>query len=418
MIPFEMAARLAGVASGELGLIGPEVVQIDLTDRCPNNCIGCWARSPFLRPEDNYDGLEKGELETDVVIKLLDELEKLRVNHIFFGGGGEPFAHPDVMRIIEEAKKRRFFVTVNTNFLLMDPHRVEWLFSLGIDELIISLWAATAETYALCHPNQTPETFGKIIANIQHLQHLKRTHNKKVPRLKLYNVICNLNYREIPEMAWLGHHLAAEKVEYAAFDPIPRRTDHFMLQPQQIADALKLIESVKDVPEPPRIDYALFVRRLKHPDAVKGAYDNGIYFNLHCFAGWFFARITTTGELHSCLKSHRIPVGNIHEKSFAELWNSPAQREFRRHTFKIDVNDPYLRKIGHDIDFPLPGCFRICDNIGQNELIQGYWKGLSAREKMVVERIVSAARQGKSIDELEEVYRKAERESEEAAFEK
>jgi len=418
MIPFDLAARLTGVADGELAFVGPETVQIDLTDRCPNNCVGCWARSPFLLPHDRYDGLGRGELDADVVIRLLDELAELRVNRIFLGGGGEPFAHPDVMKVIEEAKKRRFLVTVNTNFLLLEPHTIEWLFSLGPDELIISLWAATAETYSKCHPSQTLQAFGKIIAGIEHLQNLKKAHKRSVPKIKLYQVICNLNYREIPDMAWLGHHLGVETVEYAAFDPIPGRTDQLLLLPHEIADALRLIDSIKDEPKLPRIDHELFVRRLGHIDAAKGAYDNGIYFNLHCYAGWFFARITTVGEFHSCLKSHRMPVGNIHDKSFAELWNSKAQREFRRHTFEIDVKDPYLKKIGHDIDFPLPGCFRICDNIGHNELIEGYWKDFQSKGNDAITKLLKAARQGKSLDELEGIYASEAQASEEAPLQK
>jgi len=402
--PFEIMARLVGVFDSETALIGPETVQIDLTDSCPNNCIGCWARSPFLRPHDHYDGLARGELEFDAVVRLLDELAELKVSNIFLGGGGEPFAHPQIMRVIEEAKKRKFLVTINTNFILLDPHKIEWLFSLGPDFLIISLWAATPETYARCHPNQTPGTFDRVVANVKHLQQLKRAHQRAVPAVKLYQVICNANYHEIASMAWLGHKLGVESVEYAAFDPIPDRTEQFLPRPREIVESLSAIDSIKDNSMLPKIDHKLFTRRLRHPGAPQGDYDNGIYFNLHCYAGWFFARITTVGEFHSCLKSHRIPIGNIHQTSFKKLWNSELQREFRRHTFKIDVNDPYLKRIGHDINYPLPGCFRICDNIGQNELMEGYWQNACNSKKELLTKLHEAAREGKSLEELEMLY--------------
>lgn len=407
MIPFDMMMRLVGVFDGETAFIGPETVQIDLTDTCPNNCVGCWARSPFLSPHESYDGLKRGELKFETVIKLLDELQQMRVNHIFFGGGGEPFAHPQIMKIIEEAKIRKFLVTINTNFILLDPHKIEWLFTLGPDLLIISLWAASDKTYALCHPNQTLGTFDRVIANIRHLQQLKKSYRKNVPAIKLYQVICSLNYEEIASMAWLAHKLGVEIIEYATFDPIPGRTDQFLLKPHQIAKVLNEVKSLSNNPILPKIEHKLFTRRLKHPDATKGAYDNGIYFNLHCYAGWFFARITTVGEFHSCLKSHRIPIGNIHQSSFKELWNSPKQQEFRRHTFKIDVKDPYLRKIGHDINFPLPGCFRICDNIGQNELVEGYWQNVKSNYKDILDKLLEAARANTSLDELEKLYNEA-----------
>ena len=51
--------------------IGPETVQIDLTDDCTNNCLGCWARAPFLRDDDHYNTLDKGTLDTEFVLQLL-----------------------------------------------------------------------------------------------------------------------------------------------------------------------------------------------------------------------------------------------------------------------------------------------------------------------------------------------------------
>jgi len=405
MIDLKQALRILGIRMGDRAFVGPQTVQIDLTDECNNNCVGCWARSPFLREEDNYDGLSKGTLDTAWVLNLIPDLKELGVEHIFLGGGGEPFCHMDIMRIIESFKVAKFQVTVNTNFTLLDEQRTRWLFDLRPDNLIVSLWAGTGETYSKLHPNKTSKTFERITENLLLLRRLKKENQIPTPRIKIYNVINRSNYSELAQMIRYGREVGVDLVEFAVFDPIPQRTDVFLLNPEQILFCQKFFENFVDN-SPPEVHYRLFLRRLGHPDAVRGAYDNGIYLNTPCTAGWTYARITTVGEVHSCLKSHRIPVGNICKSSFRDIWFSEAQNEFRKNTIKIDVDNPYLKNIGHDIQFPLPGCFRICDNLGENLATNDFLHGLNDLELTMLSEMERKAGEGAGIPELELLYKR------------
>jgi len=40
--------NLKGILSKDNAYKGPDVVQIDLTDRCKSKCLACWMHSPFL----------------------------------------------------------------------------------------------------------------------------------------------------------------------------------------------------------------------------------------------------------------------------------------------------------------------------------------------------------------------------------
>ena len=40
--------EIIGVFDGVHAYKGPRCAQIDLTNRCNNNCIGCWCNSPLL----------------------------------------------------------------------------------------------------------------------------------------------------------------------------------------------------------------------------------------------------------------------------------------------------------------------------------------------------------------------------------
>ena len=383
---------------GDRALIGPQVVQLDLTDACNNNCLGCWARSPMLHDDDRYDTLAKGALDLPFVRRLLPTLAELRVRELFLGGGGEPLCHPDVAEVIRAAKAHGLSVSLNTNFTLADEALVDALVEAELDLLIVSLWAGTGSTYARLHPNKTAATFDHLTRLLQTLRDRKGA----APRVKLYEVINSLNFEEIPLMVEHGREVGAEEVELAVFDPIPRRTDRFTLDKDQIARTLAMIE---DLPtDGPFVHTELFARRLQNIDATKGVFDNGIVASIPCAAGWFYSRVTTVGQVHACLKAHRVAVGDLREHDLGAVWFGDGMKTFRKHTLHLDHDDPWLRNIGHDIDFALPGCFRICDNLGHNQHVMRLVGGLTKAENEALDAMEKAARAGRPLPAIEAEY--------------
>jgi len=404
MIDLDTALRLVGMRLGDRALIGPQIVQLDLTDACNNNCVGCWARSPFLRDGDRYDTLRKGALDLPFVRQLIPALVELRVRELFLGGGGEPLCHPDVLEVIKLAKDAGLSVTLNTNFTLADAELIDALVDCGLDLLVVSLWAADGETYARLHPNKTEATFRHLTENLQALHRRKTESGGDKPRVKIYHVINTANYEQIPQMVEHGREVGAEEVELAVFDPIPGRTNIFTLDKLRIERTLALVEQL-DKEGPPFVHTELFVRRLTNIDATKGVFDNGIVASISCAAGWFYSRVTTVGEVHACLKAHRVPVGDLTEHDLRAVWYGDGMKQFRSHTLHLDYHDPWLQMIGHDIDFDLPGCFRICDNIGHNQHIMRLVGGLSEAETKMLDAMEQAARDGAELPAIEDIYR-------------
>jgi len=93
--------------------------------------------------------------------------------------------------------------------------------------------------------------------------------------------------------------------------------------------------------------------------------------DIPCVIGWNFARVLPNGNVNACLKAHRIPVGNLHESSFKEVWNGEKQFEFRQKTAVGDPTDPYFTLIGNDINSTKIGCHRGCDDIERNRRLSG-----------------------------------------------
>ncbi|MBU1912676.1 MAG: radical SAM protein, partial [Candidatus Omnitrophica bacterium] len=151
-----------GVLNGLYAYKGPSFAQIDLTNNCNNDCIGCWCNSPLLEEKKINPELKKQTLPYKRVIRLIDEFYKMGVSHIYYAGGGEPFMHPQIMDILRYTKKRGFTCYVNTNFTLVDKKVAKELADLKIDHLTVSVWAGTPQVYSATHPNKSEEAFYRI----------------------------------------------------------------------------------------------------------------------------------------------------------------------------------------------------------------------------------------------------------------
>ena len=181
-------------------LVGPEVLHIDLTNNCNFNCLACWCRSPLLGDKSMPDWERKLSLSFNTVKSIFDDLAEIGgLRQVKLVGGGEPFMHPDILKIIEyiKNKDRNIEIDINTNFSLVDEKVASRLVELGVDSLTVSLWAGTPSVYAAVHPNQKESTFEKIRNSLELIAKIKKENNFFHPRVTFHNVIFNLNYKDI-----------------------------------------------------------------------------------------------------------------------------------------------------------------------------------------------------------------------------
>jgi len=193
----------------------------------------------------------------------------------------------------------------------------------------------------------------------------------------------------------------SEAVEFTLIDTIPGKTDKLLLTKEQVEElyhsALKMKEKFYDIENGVWLsNYETFLRRLSSSFQDKGEYDRDVMNEVPCYAGWAFIRIIASGDVNSCLKSHRIPIGNLHKQSFRSLWNNARQREFRKRTRCFNHDDPYFRFIGNDTNATV-GCFRSCDNIGHSLLVHNNLKRLNNWEKAILKSIAIVTRNACSL---------------------
>ena len=366
--------ELAGCLDGHRAFTGPEHVVIDLTNRCNANCIACWTYSPLLG--DLAPGLEweRQALSREAVIKLLKDLAELGTQRIRYTGGGEPMLHPAFLELVKVAKAQGLITAVTTNFLLTDRFPPEALIGSGLDEISISLWAASEEIYGKTHPRTPPAKFGKILDGIRKIISQRTT----TPAITLCHVLSRINYHETEAMFDQAVELGVDGVYYTLVDPVKGATESLLLTDEERSDVLGRLERVrKKAGAHIRLDnIEQILRRLQAPGAGLGIYDGNIVDQIPCTVGWHFSRILANGDVAPCCRGVALPMGNIHKNSFREIWNGQLQRRFRTHAKYLRKSEPYFREVG---------CQKMCDNYMHNEAFNQRLEALdpSTRQEMV-----------------------------------
>ncbi|MCP4869441.1 MAG: radical SAM protein [Proteobacteria bacterium] len=356
--------------------MGPTTVQVDLTDACNQSCHVCWLHAPDLKAK-NKERLGKLEsLPIERVLALFDELKAIGTEEIYFAGGGEPFAHPKAWEAIEGALHRGLTASLHTNFSLVGD--VQRLIDLGVHHVTVSLWAGTREAYAATHPGTAPEVFDQVTEALAELNRRKVDR----PVTKLYHVLTTANAGDVAAMLELAERLGCDAMELAVADTVPGATDPLGLAPAQAAQLLLDLQpwEGRAAWRRPRLLGFEALRTRLQAVATGRPSDVDLVHEIPCFAGWTYARVMADGRVIPCLKAHRIPSGNIHDASFADIWDGTRQAAFREAARSALKAGPLFASIGND-DGAACGCERGCDNLEANRRTAERLRSLTSLER-------------------------------------
>lgn len=362
--------RMAGIKSKTDSYIGPQLVQLDVTNLCNNDCVACWSNSPMLEDLLIDPASKRDTIPVDVIQRSLKDMAAIGTKEIYMAGGGDPTMHPKIFDVWQTIKDLNMTLYVNTNFVRMcTEEKIKRILDLGIDHFTLSMWAGTPEAYSRTHPNKGPKDFHKVKKGIAYMNSIKTDR----PYCKVYHVISRLNYRDFYNMLDFCIDTNCESVEFTLVDTIPGKTDQLLLLEDERQWLFEQCEKVWSEARGNRyrdkvllFGFERFMRRLSSSDSNAGEHDKNIIESFPCYIGHIFARIMPDGDVNSCLKSHRMPIGNIYHQSFKDIWSSDRQKYFRRKTQVYEKKDAFFSLIGNDADVSC-GCYKSCDDIARNQ---------------------------------------------------
>jgi len=151
----------------------PVRLWIELTSHCNLQCIMCPNKK--LKKED------KGYMDFGLYRKIIDEAASFAFD-INLAHRGESLLYPDIIKAIRYAKKQNLFTRLHTNGSLLTGELASSIIDAGLDRLSFSFDGYNRENYEKI---RIKGDFDKTVANIIRLLEMKRSLNRKKPRVAI-----------------------------------------------------------------------------------------------------------------------------------------------------------------------------------------------------------------------------------------
>lgn len=313
-----ISSRISAIKNGDTE-VGPFAIRFGVSRACNFNCITCWHYSPYIKNKKSKDWYQQ-KINSKVVIKTINQVADMGCYKILFSGYGEPFAHPDMMKFIAQAKDRGMGVRIQTNLsLVRDINKLSRLLNSKDDIVCANMMAASANTYKKMHPNQSRCVYYEVLDNIRYL--LKNG----VPVRFVY-VVNRTNYHEIKKALLLSHRLGTIlHLEIMDFEP-GGGLDKLALRK---SDKQKIIQELEDIRS--KDDYSKLRSNIDNFIDQLSYSGLGIKDLDVCYIGCVYSVINELGEVYYCYGglSNKFLMGDLHKKSFKDIWQSSKYQEQR-----------------------------------------------------------------------------------------
>jgi radical SAM protein with 4Fe4S-binding SPASM domain len=271
----------------------PISVSFELTYRCNQKCLFCYQPSPHS---------SKGEMGTEKVKDVLRQLA--REGTLFLSlTGGEPLARPDFWEIARYAGSLKFALTLQTNGTLIDSSAAEKLREIGFFQAHISLLGATKATH---------DKLAGMDGAFRRARMAVGLLKEKGITVLTKTTIVKENAGELGEIQAIAEELGATPV-----------FSHTVFPGGGFCE-IPLKHRISDDDMRSAVRFLLEGEESSAGSDIERDSDGPV-----CFAGRTEACITPTGLVQPCV-GFFMPVGDLNERTFREIWTSSERlNEFR-----------------------------------------------------------------------------------------
>jgi radical SAM protein with 4Fe4S-binding SPASM domain len=183
----------------EHGLRLPKVLYIETTNRCNLRCKGCILYRGNWEPDR--------DMSLQNLVMITDQLPGLE--RATLHGVGEPLLNKALCRMIAHLKKRNVFALFNSNGILLDEKRRNDIIDSGLDELRISLDAASPEGYEII---RNSNKFNRVVQNLRIFLKLQKKRRAVTPRLSMWFLGTTENIAELPVLLRLAAEIGIGEI--------------------------------------------------------------------------------------------------------------------------------------------------------------------------------------------------------------
>jgi MoaA/NifB/PqqE/SkfB family radical SAM enzyme len=343
LAPLARRARAARLLHRGRPPWGFKRVNIGISDRCNQRCLMCSEHSPCcaaggrrMAAPEVVEERDFGLMRAEIYGALIQDLRAMGGREIELCGLGEPLLHPEAFEFLRRAKSAGLWVRLVTNASLLTQEKATDLVRLGLDQISISLNAATPQAYAEIH-GVAPAVFSRVLANLRALASSRAELGRSRPQIEVSFVVQAANYAQPADWVELMAGAGADIVSFSPLGAAPPGAS-VQLSPEQFEAAKKNVAAAVELAR----SKALQVQGNFGALAARGsAFSADVYARVPCYIGYIFALITASGRIHPCCACERV-VGNINDGGFARAWRGDAYRRFREDCLDLPNRPPSL----------------------------------------------------------------------------
>ncbi len=315
-------------------------VYVEATNRCNLDCRTC-IRNAWAEPLGQMDPAT-----FSCVIEGLRSFSPLPT--VFFGGFGEPLAHPNIVEMVAQAKALGGRVELITNGTLLTYDMSRALIAAGLDLLWVSLDGATPESYA---DVRLGAALPEVVANVKAFRNARAPNpdrHRAAPRIGIAFVLMKRNIADLPAVLRLGERLGATRFLVSNLLAYSKEMCQEVLYPHVLSDLIYSPSMYRL--ELPKMDVSSITREALY-DVMRGGLSTSLaggdltYATDRCpFIEQGVTAIAWDGVLSPCLSllhshvsylqdqervSRRYVIGQVTERGLRDLWNAPEYVVFR-----------------------------------------------------------------------------------------
>lgn len=306
----------------------PKTLYIETTNRCNLRCKGCILYRGNWEPDRDIALAE--------LIMITDQLPGLE--QVYLHGIGEPLLNKELPQIIRHLKMRNVYVLFNSNGILLNHRRQQDLITAGLDELRISLDAASSKGYKKIRDGHQ---FALIVENLKSLRLLQKQRQAASPKMSLWFLGTRENISELPGFIKLAAEIGIEEVYLQRLVYFLDDEGYGLARPTQtLQDSAdgpsELIQESQETAAELGIRFDAS-GQTEPIVSLRGKAEAGLPWS-KCYRPWTLMYVTATGNVLPCCISPfstvdyaSIILGNVFEDPLEDIWSGAKYAEFRKH---------------------------------------------------------------------------------------
>ena len=305
------AVNLAAFAAGRCRpLTGPVKVIWEVTYKCNSRCKHCHL----------WQVKEHNDLTTDEAKTFISDIKKMGALHLSFSGG-EPFLRPDMLELMTYASELGLTTGVNTNgSRLGTPEAARAACKTGLGTVYISLDGADAEMHNGLRG--TPKAFDSALLAIDNLIAQREG---GTPRVFINTTVTRNNIESLDRILDLARQHGVDGMTMSMIQEVNK----YSPEAEASMGGVRIDDLSKRLNELAKRSDGIIPHSKEYLDNFSTyLQDPGELYKYRCVAGYATALVHPDGEVHPCPVAF-CKMGNLREKSFADIWFSPEADKVR-----------------------------------------------------------------------------------------